>query len=979
MSLRTKILSGIILTLAILVALFQFIATGILTESFQKIETEQVQRNLDRAQDALSEVINNLNIKSSDWASWDDTYKFVQDQYTEYIKSNLLPDSLVNLEINIMLFYNSQNTLVASLAVDPQTGGAIPVSPSLLSYISRTPQLLAHSVDSLQSGLISLPEGSLIFSSRPVLTSVGLGPVQGTLIFARSLDAKLQSRLADLTHLQLTFLPTTSAVSTQSLVVNAIDSKTVVGLAQINDHLNRPALILQVTSSRDTYNQGQSAIRYFSLAAITIGIVLAVVIALTLDFTVLRRIFRLAAAVRQIGNLQSSSVSIPTSGNDELARLGQDIKVMYGQIDHSRHELSSILSAMGEGLFVVNRDYQIVHFNPVAQKVLGLGKEHLGHKLSELSAVYKNDQLINPDQRPVAVTLKTGQTTSGQLQDNYPLEATLPGQKFPISFISTPLKDESDQTIGAVVTFRDITPELRLETQLKQERDRAKAIISSMGDGLLVIDPNYKIAAMNPTAEKLLGLPASEAVGKPWSDVVTTFIGDAEIPYAERTAIKSLKTGKPIITTLDDDHYYQTQTGRRFPVTSTTTPIPKESGGGVVKVFSDATHDKTEKIFIETQVKARTRELMQKNLALQSAKTKISEAWVQVQNEKARLSASIDSLSLGFLLVDTADQIIITNPAAAKILKFDRNLTSLKDVESLLKDQCDLHQLHQQAQKTKQSVNLPEIHYGGMYLRLFLNPITTLGDHPEYIGTAIVLEDITEAKIIDRSKDEFFSIASHELRTPLTAIRGNTSMMLEYFADKFADQDLKEMVQDTHESSVRLIGIVNDFLNLSRLEQGKIEFKKSQFDLTQLIKNVISELLSQAAQKGLGLILDPSTPPSVSVNSDPDKVKEVLINLIGNSINYTDSGSITISATTTDHQIKVSVTDTGRGINPDNQNLLFRKFQQAGASLYTRDTTKGTGLGLYISKLIIESLGGKIGLEWSKPGQGSSFFFMLPA
>jgi CheY-like chemotaxis protein len=249
------------------------------------------------------------------------------------------------------------------------------------------------------------------------------------------------------------------------------------------------------------------------------------------------------------------------------------------------------------------------------------------------------------------------------------------------------------------------------------------------------------------------------------------------------------------------------------------------------------------------------------------------------------------------------------------------------------------------------------------------------------IGTVILLADITDAKVAERSKDEFFSIASHELRTPLTAIKGNASMILDYYKDKLKDPSLREMVEDVHTSSVRLIEIVNDFLDTSRLEQGKIQFKFQSFALDKVIEQVSYEMGAVLKQKDLKLTVD-----KASLNlgelplifADPDRTKQVIYNLVGNAAKFTEKGGITIRAHKEGPNMRVLVTDTGRGIPLEGQRLLFRKFQQAGSSLLTRDTTRGTGLGLYISKLLVEGMGGKIGLEDSEPGRGTTFFFTLP-
>jgi signal transduction histidine kinase len=186
------------------------------------------------------------------------------------------------------------------------------------------------------------------------------------------------------------------------------------------------------------------------------------------------------------------------------------------------------------------------------------------------------------------------------------------------------------------------------------------------------------------------------------------------------------------------------------------------------------------------------------------------------------------------------------------------------------------------------------------------------------------------------------------------------------------------MIADIHESSVRLIGIVNDFLDLAALEQGKIEIKSETFALSEVIGEAVRELSNLCANKGIKLSADPSVQSAPSVTSDRQRIKQVIINLIGNAIKFTDEGGISLSASSDNNFVRVVVADTGKGMSLENQKLLFRKFQQAGTSLLTRETSKGTGLGLYISKLIIELLGGTIELEKSEPGVGTSFAFTLP-
>jgi signal transduction histidine kinase len=199
---------------------------------------------------------------------------------------------------------------------------------------------------------------------------------------------------------------------------------------------------------------------------------------------------------------------------------------------------------------------------------------------------------------------------------------------------------------------------------------------------------------------------------------------------------------------------------------------------------------------------------------------------------------------------------------------------------------------------------------------------------------------------------------------------------MDYFVADLKDDNVKGMIGDIHESSIRLIGIVNDFLDLSRLEQKRMEFKKEDLDIVGLSNEVIGELQANVQS---GVVLQVTGGENIPhVVADKNKTKEVLINLVGNSLKFTESGSVSIQFEKREHLLAVKIVDTGRGIPEANQSLLFRKFQQAGSSLYTRDTTKGTGLGLYISKLLVEGMGGSVQLVSSEQGKGSVFEFTLP-
>lgn len=376
----------------------------------------------------------------------------------------------------------------------------------------------------------------------------------------------------------------------------------------------------------------------------------------------------------------------------------------------------------------------------------------------------------------------------------------------------------------------------------------------------------------------------------------------------------------------------------------------------------------------------------------------------QLVTEQARVEASLNSLNIGFLIFDHNLKIKSINAAAKRMIYPDQ----LNSTASGILHSVDWLTNRHQHQNTTQDVEFEwqiikqkiskvldldanlkaclaegktikneKIPYNNLFLNIFVTPIINYKNTIKVIGVVVLIEDITERELVERSKDDFFSIASHELRTPLTTIRGNTSLIKDYFAEQIKNPDLKEMVDDIHESSVRLIDLVNDFLDTSRLEQGRIEFKKEPFSIKELAGQVIRELENLAKEKNVYLKDDIDVAVS-PVFADKMRTKQVLINLINNGIKFTERGGVNIWAQKKDNEIMVFVHDTGRGIGENDQKLLFRKFQQANDNPLIRDSKRSTGLGLYISKLMVEGMGGSIRLEHSEPNKGSIFSFSLP-
>lgn len=228
---------------------------------------------------------------------------------------------------------------------------------------------------------------------------------------------------------------------------------------------------------------------------------------------------------------------------------------------------------------------------------------------------------------------------------------------------------------------------------------------------------------------------------------------------------------------------------------------------------------------------------------------------------------------------------------------------------------------------------------------------------------------------LDRAKSEFISIASHQLRTPLSIIKGFVSMLSEETYGSLTEKQ-KEILEKIFISNERLVHLINDLLDLSRMEGGRMTFDWEFIPLTELVQSVVDELKPGAENKKLELKWNPYS-EKMYVRADEAKLRQVIMNLIDNAIKYTPSGSVEVKLEKIDQKVRLSVRDTGIGIDKEEMEMLFGKFVRGKGT--QRLWTEGTGLGLYVASKILEEHKGKIWGESQGEGRGSTFFVELPA
>lgn len=335
---------------------------------------------------------------------------------------------------------------------------------------------------------------------------------------------------------------------------------------------------------------------------------------------------------------------------------------------------------------------------------------------------------------------------------------------------------------------------------------------------------------------------------------------------------------------------------------------------------------------------------------------------------------SLDSLPIGYIVSDIDRKVVAINYAARELLSAAGEINSLEEVVTHLPERLALLDHVRYCSIEHKSCSFREVDLGARKLRVFLSPVFA---QDELRGNLLTLEDITDKVAAEHARDQFLAFLVHELRTPLTAIHGNSQLINEYFKDVASNPDLAEMLGDINSGSEHLLGMVNDFLDMSRMEEGRIEFDMQEFDLVALVADTVRELSVLAAERGLSLSFAAPPEQPILVVADPKRTRQIVTNLVGNGLKFTEKGGVSMSVAVQDKKVEVSVEDTGPGIPPESLSDMFQKYYQASNNPLRKDSAKSTGLGLYVTKLLAKGMGGTIRVAKTELNVGTTFAFTL--
>jgi len=387
-------------TIVIFAAVLYGVSSAVLTPSYTSIEDAEMNKDLQRANDALENILVQLGRSVSDWAIWDDTYNFVVTKDPKFIEDDLQASNLVHLNINAMVYTDANNDIAFIRTVDLKSQ-ADTSTANLARYIEEHKDLVTQkSMKGEMHGILPTPDGPLIFVSQPLLTSLGTGPIHGSLIFAKYLNDDLSDQIAKLTHLTIKMFPYDEASSPADVIrakkefsdskdtfIVADSADSVSGYKLLRDFYGKPILIMEVEKSRDVYQQGHFVFTFFSFVATALISALGLVLVLLLEYFVVSRFTKLAGQVKDIGEKHDLSLRIEGQAADEVGVLAAAINGMLDKIALSenieRKSNEEALSAAREiqmrneelekmNKLMIDREYKLIELKAENEKLKGM-------------------------------------------------------------------------------------------------------------------------------------------------------------------------------------------------------------------------------------------------------------------------------------------------------------------------------------------------------------------------------------------------------------------------------------------------------------------------------------------------------------------------------------------------------------------------------------------------------------------------------
>ncbi|MDX1761327.1 MAG: PAS domain S-box protein [Christiangramia sp.] len=681
---------------------------------------------------------------------------------------------------------------------------------------------------------------------------------------------------------------------------------------------------------------------------------------------------------RENGYSVSSTIHIGKNANDPAFQFNFMPISKTDKKNVKQFNLSAIVEYSNDAIISKDLDGNITSWNQGAEKIFGYSEDEIKGK---------NISMLIPKDRLDEKTLILDTIKKGASLDHFETyRVTKTEKEIPLSLSISPIKDESGKIIGVSKVARDISERLRSE----EKQARLSAIVESSEDGIVSKDLNGIIKTWNAGASRIFGYSESEIVGKS----ITTLIPKNRL-NEENIILGKIQAGKRI-------EHFETirlaKDGKKIPVSVSVSPIKDKQGNiiGASKIVRNIEEQIKSKKKIENYVeKLRILNSVGKDISskldLETVLQKVTDATTKLSGAKFGAffyntqSGTGESMML-YTLSGAPKKIFedLGMPRHTPVFHPTFTGQGIVRVDDIRKDprygQMEPHfGMPTKHLDVASYMAIPVISNSGSVIGglIFGHPETGvfLKEHEVMVRNiaaqaAIALDNsqlFEKVKTLSEKKDEFIALASHELKTPLTTIKG----YLQILEKKVEEPKSKLFLSKTLNQANRLNDLIDDLLNMSRIEAGKLEFHYEEFDLRQVLLDIVETFnYSESSHK----LITNLGEESVKVNADKHRIEQVINNLLSNAVKYSpNADKVYLNLKSQGGKATVLVKDEGLGLSQEQQKNVFNRF-------YRAESTKGInglGLGLYLTKQIMDAHNGSLAVN-SEEGRGSEFYFSLP-
>ena len=654
-----------------------------------------------------------------------------------------------------------------------------------------------------------------------------------------------------------------------------------------------------------------------------------------------------------------------TKANEELQQEIIDRKQAEDRLKESEERFRALVESTSDWVWEVDANAVYTYASP---KV----KDLLGHEPEEVIGKTPFDIMLPEEAKRIAAEFKDIVEARDPFERLENINLHKDGRLVVLETSGVPIFDANGDFRGYRGIDRDITERKRVEEALKEERNLLRTLIDNLPDYIFVKDTKSRFIINNIAHVRVLGMTTpEEVVGKTDFDFFPQEL--AEQYYADEQEI--IRSCQPLInrveSTIDGE-------GRQQWLLTSKVPLCDSNGSisGLVGISRDITDRK--------------------------------QAEEAIRRETAKLGAMVSGMEEGVVFADAQDCIVEANPYFSRLMGMNRDeiigktlwdchhgaaADGLRDHIQKFRTQPDSPPVIVQRPLSDARNDSPTLECGERRMEakpreadglsqviMRMQPIYR---DEVYDGILLNVIDVTElvnakreAEEANRAKSEFLANMSHELRTPLNSIIGFAEILRDGICGEL-NEDQVACAIDIHESGKHLLQMINDILDLSKVEAGKMELQLEEFSVDEALDDVQSIIRDTVSKKRLNLqIVIPEDLPDVY--ADLVKFKQIMYNLLSNAVKFTpERGSISINADFNGDELLISVKDTGIGLEPEDYEAIFDEFRQLDSSRSRQ--YEGTGLGLALTKRLVELHGGRIWVESERLDMGSKFSFTLPA